>query len=100
MCLRLLISGIFRISAGAEERLRVQYQIERGTLLIFVYAYCCAALVENYSLAGEKSPHVPAALLKQWLRHMTEPVIPFDLYVQVMHVSISVILLPTLFIVA
>ena len=36
------------------------------------------------------SPHVPAALLKAWLRDLSVPVIPFELYDQAGEISKSV----------
>ncbi len=55
--------GIFRISASSQDIDRVKLQVKNG----------------NYDIQ-EKSPHVPAGLLKFWIRSLAEPVIPSSLY--------------------
>ncbi|GAB5360727.1 hypothetical protein AAMO2058_000652200 [Amorphochlora amoebiformis] len=55
--------GIFRLSAKKEDLLRLRAQFDSGNLEV-----------------KETSPHVPAGLLKQWLRELAEPLIPTEMY--------------------
>lgn len=55
--------GIFRISANKTELDALQAQFEKG----------------NYEVSTQ-SPHVPAGLLKKWLRDLGEPLVPDELY--------------------
>jgi len=56
--------GLFRIGAKTTDIQDLREQVENGD-------YKCAAVT---------SPHVPAALLKQWLRELKSPIVPFNLY--------------------
>jgi hypothetical protein len=51
--------GIFRVSGDAEEIATMKMQIEAG----------------DYTVRS-KDPHLPASVLKQWLRDLEESVIP------------------------
>jgi hypothetical protein len=55
--------GIFRIAPEFEQTQRYRKQIIRG----------------DYDIEAA-DPHLSAALLKRWLRELTDPLIPFDLY--------------------
>jgi hypothetical protein len=55
--------GIFRISASTDDLHALKKQLESG----------------NYDIKCN-SPHIPAALLKSWLRDSAEPLIPYALY--------------------
>ena len=58
--------GIFRLSVSSDELLAVRRRLEGG----------------DYSTAMShvSSPHVPAAVLKAWLRDLSSPLIPFTCY--------------------
>lgn len=57
--------GIFRISASSEELSMTRKQLERG----------------DYNLStSDLSPHVSAALLKSWLRDLSNPLLPYASY--------------------
>jgi hypothetical protein len=51
--------GIFRISADTEEVMSMKLQIEAG----------------DYTIRSS-DPHLPASVLKHWLRDLEEPLIP------------------------
>jgi hypothetical protein len=55
--------GIFRVPGDAEEIATMRMQIESG----------------DYTVRS-KDPHLPASVLKQWLRDLEEPVVPEQLY--------------------
>lgn len=55
--------GIFRMSGNATELTTMRLQIENGD-----YHFQC------------KDPHVPASLLKLWLRELTVSLVPAELY--------------------
>lgn len=55
--------GVFRISAGAAQLEKLEKDYELG----------------NYDVSVS-DPHLPAALLKQWLRSLPEPLIPLSAY--------------------
>lgn len=55
--------GIFRLSVSKTELDELQAQFEQG----------------NYEIKAS-SPHAPAALLKAWLRSLTDPLVPPELY--------------------
>ena len=57
--------GIFRLSVSSDELLSARKRLEKG----------------DYTLSID-SPHVPAALLKAWLRDLSSPLIPSTLYNQ------------------
>lgn len=57
--------GVFRISAAVEDLDHLKNQLESGD-------YDVDKVV--------KDPHLPAALLKQWLRSLPEPLIPLNSY--------------------
>jgi len=59
------MKGIFRISAGKDELISLRKQLEKGDFEVKV-----------------DSPHVPAGMLKEWLRELAEPLIPAELYVE------------------
>eukprot|EP00808_Paulinella_micropora_P013159 g24189.t1 len=56
--------GIFRVSCLLEDRKKLRTQLEIG----------------NYDMSDIKDPHVPACVLKEWLRELAEPLIPTNLY--------------------
>lgn len=56
--------GIFRVPGDADAISELRYQIEK----------------KNFNLNGCTDPHVPASLLKLWLRELAEPVIPAYAY--------------------
>lgn len=56
--------GIFRIPGDTDTVSELKVRIDKG----------------HYNLQGIDDPHVPASLLKLWLRELQEPVIPFDMY--------------------
>jgi len=56
--------GLFRIGAKTTDIQELREQVENG----------------DYKCTGVTSPHIPAALLKQWLRELKSPVVPFILY--------------------
>mmetsp|Transcript_32706 Transcript_32706/g.63816 ORF Transcript_32706/g.63816 Transcript_32706/m.63816 type:complete len:392 (-) Transcript_32706:149-1324(-) len=56
--------GIFRLSAAQVDLKILRAQIERG----------------DYSMKNVISPHVPAGMLKEWLRGLREVIIPDALY--------------------
>ena len=58
--------GIFRLSVSSDELLSARKRLEKG----------------EYALSSIDSPHVPAALLKAWLRDLSSPLIPSTLYAQ------------------
>ena len=58
--------GIFRLSVSSDELLSARKRLEKG----------------EYDLSSIDSPHVPAALLKAWLRDLSSPLIPSTLYPQ------------------
>ena len=58
--------GIFRLSVSSDELLSARKRLEKG----------------DYILSSIDSPHVPAALLKAWLRDLSVPLIPATLYAQ------------------
>jgi len=49
---------------------------ESNAISIKRHQYDCG----YYTVDASVDPHVPANLLKMWLRDLPEPVIPFDLY--------------------
>src|SRR5687768_13642440 len=55
--------GIFRMSGSTSEMTTLRLQIENGD-----YAFHC------------KDPHVPASLLKLWLRELSTALVPSELY--------------------
>eukprot|EP01104_Vermistella_antarctica_P005944 TRINITY_DN1668_c0_g1_i1.p1 TRINITY_DN1668_c0_g1~~TRINITY_DN1668_c0_g1_i1.p1 ORF type:complete len:571 (+),score=117.45 TRINITY_DN1668_c0_g1_i1:120-1715(+) len=55
--------GIFRVPADADATLHLQKQIEGGNFLV-----------------GVRDPHIPANVLKVWLRELSEPLIPPSSY--------------------
>jgi len=55
--------GIFRLSGNTSEMTTLRLQIENGD-----YAFSC------------KDPHVPASLLKLWLRELAVSLVPTELY--------------------
>lgn len=55
--------GIFRLSASQEALTRLRKQFDQGDYTVKV-----------------DSPHIPAGLLKQWLRELAEPLIPTPKY--------------------
>lgn len=63
--------GIFRIPGDHEQVQKLRLRIEKG----------------EYKLEGITDPHIPASLLRQWLRELAEPVIPPQLYLQCLQVS-------------
>jgi len=63
--------GIFRISADQIELEKFRERVDQG----------------NYDLKGIDSPHMPAALLKTWLRMLAEPLIPDALYPECLDVA-------------
>ena len=56
--------GIFRLSVSTDELHAVRKTLERG----------------DYLLSSIDNPHVPAAVLKAWLRDLSSPLIPFSCY--------------------
>jgi len=56
--------GIFRVSGDADSITELRYQIEK----------------KNFDINICSDPHVPASLLKLWLRELAEPLIPTDAY--------------------
>jgi hypothetical protein len=60
----LVTEGIFRISASKQEIEALQLQIDTSS---------------DYTLPGD-SPHIPASLLKIWLRLLPEPLIATEVY--------------------
>jgi len=56
--------GIFRISASKDELVKLRKQIDGG---------------ENMDVKVD-SPHIPAGMLKEWLRELSEPLIPTEVY--------------------
>lgn len=64
------LEGIFRISAAVEEIQKLRDELESG----------------NYSVTCH-SPHVPANVLKCWLRELESPLIPNDFYMECMRVG-------------
>mmetsp|Transcript_13942 Transcript_13942/g.21074 ORF Transcript_13942/g.21074 Transcript_13942/m.21074 type:complete len:656 (-) Transcript_13942:126-2093(-) len=64
------VEGIFRLSATKDDLIRLRAQFDRG----------------NYEVK-ETSPHVPAGLLKQWLRELAEPLIPTTSYEEAINIA-------------
>ena len=56
--------GIFRLSVSSDELHAVRKRLEGG----------------DYRLSNVNNPHVPAAVLKAWLRDLSSPLIPFACY--------------------
>lgn len=56
--------GIFRIPGDGDNVSDLKIRIERG----------------YYNLEGVDDPHVPASLLKLWLRELADPLVPTELY--------------------
>jgi hypothetical protein len=56
--------GIFRIPGDGDIVSELKIRIERG----------------YYNLEGVDDPHVPASLLKLWLRELCDPLVPTELY--------------------
>ena len=56
--------GIFRIPGDGDAVSDLKIRIERG----------------YYNLEGVHDPHVPASLLKLWLRELCDPLVPTELY--------------------
>jgi hypothetical protein len=56
--------GLFRVPGDADAVAALRVQLERGT----------------YTLGALDDPHVPASLLKLWLRELREPLVPAELY--------------------
>ncbi|KAL5484811.1 hypothetical protein ACEPAI_7453 [Sanghuangporus weigelae] len=56
--------GIFRIPGDGDSVGELKIRIERG----------------YYNLEGIDDPHVPASLLKLWLRELADPLVPTELY--------------------
>ena len=56
--------GIFRVPGDADVISDLKVRIDKG----------------HYNLQGIDDPHVPASLLKLWLRELTDPLIPADMY--------------------
>lgn len=56
-------TGIFRISCTTSARESLRDQFEKGDYVV-----------------QSNDPHVPAGLLKEWLRELVEPVVPAQLY--------------------
>ena len=56
--------GIFRVPGDAETVSEMKVRIDKG----------------HYNLQGVDDPHVPASLLKMWLRELQEPIIPMEVY--------------------
>ncbi|KAI5118195.1 hypothetical protein M0805_005549 [Coniferiporia weirii] len=56
--------GIFRIPGDGDSVSELKIRIERG----------------YYNLEGVDDPHVPASLLKLWLRELADPLVPTELY--------------------
>jgi Rho GTPase-activating protein 39 len=56
--------GIFRIPGDGDSVSDLKLRIERG----------------YYNLEGVHDPHVPASLLKLWLRELCDPLVPTELY--------------------
>lgn len=56
--------GIFRIPGDGEAVMEMKVRIDKG----------------HYNLQGIDDPHVPASLLKMWLRELQEPLIPLEQY--------------------
>lgn len=56
--------GIFRIPGDGEAVMEMKVRIDKG----------------HYNLQGIDDPHVPASLLKMWLRELQDPLIPVELY--------------------
>lgn len=62
----LTTEGIFRISANQVDLDQLRHNLESGV----------------YHVPANVNPHVPAALLKFWLRELADPLIPYDLYAE------------------
>ena len=60
-------TGIFRLSVGKEDLDQLRKQID---------------VDQNYNLANVANPHICAALLKDWLRFLTDPLIPTEPFYQ------------------
>ncbi len=56
--------GIFRIPGDGDSVSELKIRIEQGF----------------YNLEGVDDPHVPASLLKLWLRELADPLVPTELY--------------------
>ncbi|KAG8904474.1 hypothetical protein FRB99_001686 [Tulasnella sp. 403] len=56
--------GIFRVPGDGDAVSEMKVRIDRG----------------HYNLTGIDDPHVPASLMKMWLRELQEPLIPLDMY--------------------
>mmetsp|Transcript_4607 Transcript_4607/g.8985 ORF Transcript_4607/g.8985 Transcript_4607/m.8985 type:complete len:649 (-) Transcript_4607:439-2385(-) len=67
------VEGIFRLSAKKEDLVRLRAQFDKGDVEV-----------------RETSPHVPAGLLKQWLRELAEPLIPTELYEEAIKIAKSI----------
>uniref|UniRef100_A0A7S2X8F2 Rho-GAP domain-containing protein n=1 Tax=Lotharella oceanica TaxID=641309 RepID=A0A7S2X8F2_9EUKA len=59
--------GIFRLSAAKEDLNQLSQALEKGFI------------TGKFKFAST-SPHVPAVMLKRWLRSLQEPLVPFSLY--------------------
>mmetsp|Transcript_7883 Transcript_7883/g.14637 ORF Transcript_7883/g.14637 Transcript_7883/m.14637 type:complete len:647 (+) Transcript_7883:106-2046(+) len=66
------IEGIFRLSAKKDDLRKLREQFDRG----------------EYEVK-ESSPHVPAGILKQWLRELAEPLIPTERYEEAIKIAKS-----------
>eukprot|EP01126_Amoeba_proteus_P027627 TRINITY_DN27401_c0_g1_i2.p1 TRINITY_DN27401_c0_g1~~TRINITY_DN27401_c0_g1_i2.p1 ORF type:complete len:341 (+),score=55.40 TRINITY_DN27401_c0_g1_i2:138-1160(+) len=67
LCNGLTTEGIFRVPGSATEILSLKLSLEKG---IFMFPSTIT------------DPNVPASLLKQWLRELSEPVIPEEMYME------------------
>eukprot|EP00808_Paulinella_micropora_P011495 g4134.t1 len=68
----LTTEGIFRISPDQGELLKLRQEVDSG----------------NYDAVEQlTSPHLPAALLKAWLRDLEKPLLPEELYEQAIEVG-------------
>jgi len=65
--------GIFRISAAKEDLNHLAQALEKGFI------------TGKYKFSST-SPHVPACMLKRWLRSLKEPLVPFSLYQEALQI--------------